>query len=251
VKLSRLQVLRTFVRSFFIQAGFNPQGLQTLGLVYALEPVLKALYPDPHTEQQALERHLTPFNTHPYVAAAFVGGIVRYEQRIARGTASPEDVARFKSGLMGPLAALGDGFFWLSLRPLVSAVGVAMVPVLTMWSVVLFVVLYNVVHLTLRAALFRMGLDLGEGIVSRLAALKVPAWSLRLRWAAVALVAGVGAWLSVRFGAQGGPLRSQLVLALGCLGFGGLAIVFAERRVSPYILLYALSAVAVVVGAIS
>jgi len=238
------------MRSFFIQAGFNPQGLQTLGLVYALEPVLKALYPDPHTEQQALERHLTPFNTHPYVAAAFVGGIVRYEQRIAKGTASPEDVARFKTGLMGPLAALGDGFFWLSLRPLVSAVGVAMVPLLSVWSVVLFVVLYNAVHLSLRAGLFRLGLDLGEGIVSRLAALKVPAWSIRMRALAVGLVAGVGAWLSVRFGAQGGPPRSQFILAFGCFTFGVLATVFAERRVSPYLLLYALSAVAVVVGAV-
>ena len=49
--LSRMTLARVFGRSLFIQAGFNTESLQTLGLVYALEPALKELYPSPDAEQ--------------------------------------------------------------------------------------------------------------------------------------------------------------------------------------------------------
>ena len=62
---------------------------------------------------------------------------------------------------MGPLAALGDGFFWLSLKPAVGALCAALVPVLGAWAAVLFLVLYNAVHLTLRAPAVLAGAPAG------------------------------------------------------------------------------------------
>ena len=108
---------RVFARSMFLQASWNPQGMQNLGLAYALFPALERLYPDPAAQMVVVRRHLAFFNTHPYVAAAIVGGVLFHEERIARGEESPERVTQFKAALMGPLAALGDGFFWLSLKP--------------------------------------------------------------------------------------------------------------------------------------
>ena len=37
---------RVFMRSLFLQASWNPQGMQTLGLAYALSPALTELYPE-------------------------------------------------------------------------------------------------------------------------------------------------------------------------------------------------------------
>src|SRR5262249_61561740 len=61
---------RVFLRSFLLQASWNPQGMQNLGLAYALYPALCHLYPDRERQIAAVRRHLVFFNTHPYVAAA-------------------------------------------------------------------------------------------------------------------------------------------------------------------------------------
>jgi mannose PTS system EIID component len=192
--LPRSVKLRVFLRSLLLQASWNPKGMQNLGLVYALYPALEVLYPDPEKRREAVQRHLTFFNTHPYVAAAIVGGVLYHEERIAAGEEDPRRVTEFKGALMGPLAALGDGFFWLSLRPAAGALCAALVPWLGAWAAVLFLVLYNVVHFTLRGRLFRMGLQLGDRLVEAVAKARLPTRGARLR-AVAAASAGAAAAL--------------------------------------------------------
>ena len=148
--------------------------MQNLGLAWAVYPALCWLYPAKEARQAAVLRHLSPFNTHPYVAAAIVGGVLFHEERIARGEEGPERVEAFKRALMGPLAALGDGFFWLSLKPAVGALCCALVPLLGAWAAVLFVVLYNVVHLQQRVKLFRLGVHTGDKLVEAVAHERLP-----------------------------------------------------------------------------
>lgn len=229
---------RVLSRSLFIQASFNAEGMQSLGLLYALFPALQELYPDPAAQQEAARRHLAAFNTHPYVAAAIIGGVLFHEQRIVDGEEPPQKVAEFKSALMGPLAALGDGFFWHSLRPAVGALAVATVPWLGAWSALLFLGLYNLVHLTARGYLFFLGLERGEGMIVAISALSIPAWSERLRKVTAGCAGGLAAFLALQYGAQQGGTGAPL-LAGGCLLFGAVAWVLVSRaRVSPYVVLY-------------
>jgi mannose PTS system EIID component len=242
--MKRWTLWRVFFRSLFIQAGFSPEALQTLGLLYALEPALLELYPDEAVRRAVVQRHLTPFNTHPYVATGLVGGILFHEVRVARGEEPAERVNHFKTSLMGPLAALGDGFFWLSLRPAVGAFAVLLVPVLNVWAALVFFVLFNTVHLWLRGSLFLLGWRLGDAMVGRLAAARLPVWSNRLRTLAAACAGLIGAWLSVRFGAQaGGAMTPWLVAIAAVIGMGTLAL--SERRVRPIWLMYGLAALAI------
>ena len=248
--LSTLTRWRVLSRSLFIQAGFNAEGMQSLGILYALYPALQELYPDSLQLQQAARRHLTPFNTHPYVAAAIIGGILFHERRIVDGEELPEQVNLFKSALMGPLAAMGDGFFWLSLRPACGAFAVATVPWLGAWSALLFLVLYNLVHLTARGYLFFVGLEHGEAMLVKLAAMQLPRWSERLRRVSAGCAGGLAAFLALRYGAQQGGWGAPL-LAGGCLVFGGLAwVAVAKARVSPYLVLYAAALFSGALGAL-
>jgi PTS system mannose-specific IID component len=245
--MKRTTLWLVFVRSLFIQAGFSPEALQTLGLLYALEPALAELYPDPAARRVAVQRHLTPFNTHPYVASGLVGGILFHEVRVARGEEPETAVTHFKTSLMGPLAALGDGFFWLSLRPAVGALAVLLVPFIHVWAAVVFFVLFNVVHVWLRAWLFLTGWRLGDAMVGRLRAAHLPVWSNRLRTLAAGCAGMVGAWLAVRFAVQaGGPITPWLAVIAAAVGVG--TLVLAERRVAPFWLMYGLAAMAVVAG---
>lgn len=248
--LTALTRWRVFYRSLFIQAGFNSAGLQSLGLLYAVYPALKELYSDPQQQQEAARRHLSAFNTHPYVAAAIIGGVLFHEQRIADHEEPPEQVTQFKRALMGPLAAMGDGFFWLSLKPACGALAVATIPWLGAGSAVLFLVLYNLVHVTARAYLFKLGARRGEGMIEALAKLRIPWWSDRLRQIAAACAGGLAAFLAIQYGAQQGGLGAPL-LAGGCLSFGVLAWVLVSRaRLSPYLMLYSAALVSGLLGAL-
>jgi mannose PTS system EIID component len=239
---------RVFRRSLFLQASWNPKGMQNLGLAWALYPGLVWLYPDRTARKAAVLRHLTPFNTHPYVAAAIVGGCLYHEERIARAEEGPERVQAFKRALMGPLAALGDGFFWLSLKPAVGALCCALVPLLGGWAALLFVVLYNTVHFALRIKLFRLGVHLGDRLVEGIAEERLPTWGARLRAVAAACAGGIAAWLALQFGThQGG--YGGLLLAAGCLSLGGLSYALVAKGVYTYLLLVLAGLLAGVAGA--
>lgn len=235
--LSRWVHWRVFLRSLFLQAAWNPQGMQNLGLAYAVFPALEKLYPERDRQMEAVRRHLVFFNTHPYVAAAIVGGVLYHEERIARGDESPERVVAFKAALMGPLAALGDGFFWLSLKPAVGAFCAAMVPLLGAWAAVLFLVLYNVVHLTLRARLYVLGLRRGDALVDDVARANLPTRGARLRSVAAASAGGLAAWLAMLFGMQQGEWAG-LLLAVGCLGCAVVSYWLVGLRLPRYAVLY-------------
>ena len=239
---------RVFLRSLFLQASWNPQGMQNLGLAYALYPALKKLYPDPERQLEAVKRHLVFFNTHPYVAAAIVGGALFHEERIARGKEPPARVLAFKQALMGPLAAVGDGFFWLSLKPAVGAFSTALVPIIGAWAVVLYLVLYNLVHLTLRVRLYWIGLSRGDRLVEEVARSNLPARGARLRGVAAFSAGGLAAWLALDFGAHEGGLYAPF-LAAGCLVVGAVGYWLVKRGVSRYVLLYLAAALAILAGA--
>jgi mannose PTS system EIID component len=243
--IRRSDLWRIFWRSLFIQAGFNPQSMQALGLVYALAPGLRRLYPDDVRRQAATLRHLSVFNTHPYVAAAFIGGILHFETRIASGEAQAEEVERFKQTLMGPLAALGDGFFWLSLRPAVGALACALSPFLGAWSALLFVVLYNVVHLTARAWLLLLGFHQGDKLVATLQRANVRTWAQRLRSVA-AFCAGVFGMLACF---NFGMLSPHLGFSIAPVAVVTLVSPALERRMNPYVALYGIAVFAMVLAA--
>ena len=241
-------LLRVFLRSLFLQASWNPKGMQNLGLAYSVFPALAYLYPAGAAREEAVRRHLVFFNTHPYVAAAIVGGVLNHELRIARGEETPDKVVAFKAALMGPLAALGDGFFWLSLKPAVGAVSAALVPLLGVWSVLLFLVLYNGVHVLLRVRLYWLGLTLGDRLVEAVARANLPARGAKLRAVAAASAGGLAAWLSVSFGANAGGARAPF-LAAGCLALWAASYVLVSRRVPNYVVLYLAAGLACAAGA--
>ncbi len=163
--VSRVALARVFLRSLFLQAAWNPRGMQNVGFADAIAPALDELYPAGTARAAAAARHLEFFNCHPYLAAAILGGAVALEERVARGEAAAESVSAFKRALGPPFAALGDGFFWLALRPAAALAAALTAPALGLGCVLVFLGLYNSVHLTARLWLFWSGYRRGEEIV--------------------------------------------------------------------------------------
>ena len=211
-----------FLRSLFIQATWNRRGMQNLGFAYAIEPALRALYPDPARREEALRRHLGFFNCHPYMAAAILGGVIHHEERVAAGREPSEAPVHYKLTLQGPLAAIGDGFFWTALRPFFGAMGAVGALLLGLPAVVAVLVVYNVIHLTLRIGLFRAGYLRGDALVPAIARLSLPLVADRLRTGGAAF-AGVAAGVVVFRGLSAGGGAVALLMALvATLGYSAL-----------------------------
>jgi len=224
VRLRRATLVRVFWRCLFIQAAWNRRGMQNLGFAYAIAPALQRLYPDEAAREEALQRHLRFFNCHPYMAAAILGGAIHHEEKVAAGQEPGAAPLDYKAALQGPLAAVGDGFFWTALRPFIGAV--AAVGALTNgWpAVVAAVVVYNLIHVALRWRLFLAGYERGDGVVAEIARLSLPRVADRLRLLGAALCGAAAALLALaawRAGTTG--LAGGASVAAGA-GFGWLAL---------------------------
>lgn len=152
-----LDLLKVFIRSFLLQASWSYDRMQSLGFAYALQPVLRRLYPDQEEYRSRLDLHMEYFNTQPYLAAFILGATAKMEQERASGRDRDADIPGLKSALMAPLGALGDSFFWGALTPLAAVIAVAMLMTGAWWAPLLFLVLYNTWHVGLRAGVFVWG----------------------------------------------------------------------------------------------
>jgi mannose/fructose/N-acetylgalactosamine-specific phosphotransferase system component IID len=113
---------RAFWRYFWsFQISWNYERMQALGFAYAMEPVLRKLFPDNQAYSAALQRHLVFFNTNPVVGAPLIlGSAIAMEE--AGAPASAEGV---KVALMGPLAGVGDTIIWALYNSIIFTIGSA------------------------------------------------------------------------------------------------------------------------------
>lgn len=109
-----------FLRSFFIQAGWNYERYQNLGFAYTLEPALRKIYPDPEKFKAAMLRHMQIFNTQPYMASFVLGNVARIEERAAAGETDLKNLPGMKQALASSFASIGDRIFWGRLKPMTA-----------------------------------------------------------------------------------------------------------------------------------
>lgn len=142
-------MMEAALRLFVIQGSMNHERLQGLGAALAVEPLVRDLPDGPSGEggQGAMARAAGFFNTHPYLAGLAVGAIARAEH----DGVPPEQVARLRSALKGPLGSLGDRLIWAGTLPALSATGLVLAVVIhPLVGVAAFWIGYNAVHLLVR-----------------------------------------------------------------------------------------------------
>lgn len=97
--------------------------LQSLIFCASMTPVLKKLYKDKSELSEALKRHLNFYNTEG-IAGSIVNGItIAMEEQKANNEQGSTDAAitGIKTGLMGPIAGIGDSIIWAAVMPIIIA----------------------------------------------------------------------------------------------------------------------------------
>lgn len=241
-------IFAVFWRSFFLQAVWNFERLQNVGFVYGLLPFLRVLYPDPKERRDVVLRHIGFFNTHPYMAPIIFGFVAYLEEEIREGKpVTPEAVLALKNNIAGPLAAIGDTFFWATWRPFTALLAISIIIFLSrlqgfraFWLLpVIFLVVYNAVHLPFRYWGIKISYRLRDRIVEIIADLEFQYAVDMVRFAGMILLGSV---LVFYFWAFAGLFSERLMF----FAVFASALVMGYFRWSPMVIFYGILAFSII-----
>jgi len=225
MSLSSSLLRRLGWRTLMLQAAWNFERMQNLGFAFCVEPALRQLYPDPEARAKALKRHMELFNSHPYLAGYIVGAALKAEADATAKDAGPNQAQALKQAMAPALAALGDSFYWATLRPAVGMLAVVVSWLAPQpWNLAAPVALllgFNIPSLWLRLDSVRVGWQQGPGVALYVARQRLPAIAEGLSMGALILVGCmVGALGRARHPSQGGgvPLIDNLLYLGAGLG---------------------------------
>ncbi|HKV74487.1 MAG TPA: PTS system mannose/fructose/sorbose family transporter subunit IID [Gemmatimonadales bacterium] len=150
---------RALARLLMLQATWNFERMQGVGMGYAALPLLEDLARDDKARHaDAVARSAEFFNCHPYLAGIALGATVRAEYDGVPG----QQVLRLRTALCGPLGALGDRLFWTGVVPsAMAAACLALTQGAGPAAIVTLVVLYNILRLATGIWALRTGLAAG------------------------------------------------------------------------------------------
>ncbi|HQI02420.1 MAG TPA: PTS system mannose/fructose/sorbose family transporter subunit IID, partial [Deltaproteobacteria bacterium] len=156
VRLSKGTIAKILWRSFFVQGSWNFKGMQNIGFAYAMIPGLKRLAAD--GPDRAVSRYVKFSNTHPYMAPTVMGVFLKLEEQ-----GDLETIEKLKQTIASSLAAIGDTFFWATLKPIIALLFLLTVMADRIWGIALVLVAYNAVHLWTMIRGFSHGYQKGPG----------------------------------------------------------------------------------------
>ncbi|MGL9784989.1 PTS system, mannose-specific IID component [Enterococcus sp. DIV0837a] len=111
-KLSKKDIRRAAFRYMFMACNiFNYENQQGPAVVYGLEKALRKIYPNDEDYRASLNNHFKYFNTTTWMANLLLGASLAMEEK--DGVSSLDAVQSFKTGMMGPLAGVGDTLVWV------------------------------------------------------------------------------------------------------------------------------------------
>lgn len=168
-KITNKDLRRVFWRSLSLQGSFNYERMQANGYAYAMIPILEKLYKKKEDMAKALKRHLEIFNTTPQVSTFIMGlSAAMEEQNSENEDFSEESINAVKTSLMGPLAGIGDSFFWGTFRVIAAGIGISLAVNGNILGPVLFYLLFNIPHFIVRYYGVFLGYKAGASYLTKM-----------------------------------------------------------------------------------
>lgn len=148
-------------RSMFLQASFNYERMQAGGWLYSILPGLQKIHKNKQDLSTSMKHNLEFFNCHPFLITFVMGIILSLEQK----KADVQTIRALRVAAMGPLGGIGDAIFWFTLLPIAAGVGANLALEGSIAGPIIFLLMFNIVHLGLRFWLMHWSYKTGvEGI---------------------------------------------------------------------------------------
>jgi mannose/fructose/N-acetylgalactosamine-specific phosphotransferase system component IID len=166
ISLPKRVLSRSFWRFFWsFQISWNYERMQALGFCWAMIPVLRHLHRDDTEFAEAMQRHLSFFNTSPVIGGPFIlGSSIAMEEG---GSATSADSV--KIAMMGPLAGIGDAVTYVVYNSIIFTLGANWALQGNVIGPIFVAVFVLVPYYLVRRWQFNFGYKQGKALISRLA----------------------------------------------------------------------------------
>lgn len=168
--LGKKELSAIFFKSFGLEGPFIYSRLQAIGWCRSMLPAIEKLYDTDEERCAAVNRHLEFFNSNPEFSTFIMGISASMEEQnaVEQGfdTASINNV---KAGLMGPLAGIGDSFWWGIVKTVASGIGCQFAMQGNVLGPILFLLVFNIPHWAIRYILTFKGYELGHRVLDMMA----------------------------------------------------------------------------------
>ncbi|WP_125706554.1 PTS system mannose/fructose/sorbose family transporter subunit IID [Lacticaseibacillus daqingensis] len=167
--LTRKDLWHVFWRSFFSMSTINYERYMSLGIDFAMVPVLRRLYTDKAEYIEALKRHNEFFNCHPYTAQIVLGVSAALEEQKALGKPITDaTITSTKTALMGPLSGIGDSVFKATFMTIFAAIGAGLAMNGNILGPILFIVPNVALNIASRYFGIFWGYKFGVKLISKM-----------------------------------------------------------------------------------
>ena len=128
IQLTKKDIRKSYFSwMMLVEASNSYERLQALSFCISVMKPLRKLYPDEDDYKEALQRHLQFYNSEGTFGGVINGIVLSMEEEKANGADLPgEIITGIKTGLMGPMAGIGDTVVWGTIRPIIFSLGVTL-----------------------------------------------------------------------------------------------------------------------------
>lgn len=162
-KITKRDFWKVFTRSCTLDSAWNYERQQHLMYCYTMIPILKRLYSDNKDKMaKALKRHLEFMACTPHIVTLLAGITGAMEEQNSRDENFDESsISAVKTSLMGPMAGLGDSFFWGTLLTIAVGIGVSFAQEGSIMGPIMFLLIINIPGFLARFYCLKFGFKYG------------------------------------------------------------------------------------------
>lgn len=170
VSLSKKDIVKSYIRwLMFAQSNYNYERLQATAFAHSMLPVLKKLYTTKDLLKDAVQRHLSFFNTEPICGSVIHGITIAMEEEKANGAdINDTGINAIKTGLMGPLAGIGDTLTQGIITPILLAICIGITNNKNIAGPILFLVAQYAIMFGISYTLWTNGYKYGKKAVEEI-----------------------------------------------------------------------------------
>ncbi|MBV4426154.1 PTS system mannose/fructose/sorbose family transporter subunit IID [Clostridium tyrobutyricum] len=169
-KLTKKDVIKSWIRWFmFAQSNYNYERLQATAFAHSMLPIIKELYDDKEDRKKAVQRHLSFFNTEPVCGSVIHGVTIAMEEEKSNGKPiTDESLNAIKTGLMGPLAGVGDTLTQGVITPIVLAICIGITNTQNILGPIIFLIAQYAIMVTISFTMWTNGYKFGKKAVEEI-----------------------------------------------------------------------------------
>ncbi|MDD3185664.1 MAG: PTS system mannose/fructose/sorbose family transporter subunit IID [Anaerostipes sp.] len=170
VKLTKKELVKHFLLGYSSETCYNYERLQALGTTNAMIPIVRKLYPNKEDQAKALKKYMVFFNTEPSWMGTVIHGVAAsMEEQAANGVdIDAEDINAVRTGLMGPLAGIGDTVSQGIVYPILAGIACSLALAGNIAGPIIFEVVYKVLMLGMGYAMYMMGYNQGKSAILKI-----------------------------------------------------------------------------------